>query len=63
MLVSEKNSGDKTYNVLFAQAFNDALGILDRRIALFLALPLDKLDAIAIKHRIDEIGAEPGARA
>jgi arsenate reductase len=46
-----------------AQAFNDALGILDRRIALFLALPLDKLDAIAIKHRIDEIGAEQEARA
>jgi arsenate reductase len=46
-----------------AQAFNDALAILDRRIGLFLALPLDKLDAIAIKHRVDEIGAGPGTRA
>lgn len=46
-----------------AQAFNDALGILDRRIGLLVALPLSKLDAIAIKRRVDEIGAKQGAPA
>jgi arsenate reductase (thioredoxin) len=38
------------------KAFREAFLILDRRIALFLCLPLDKLDALAIKKEIDHIG-------
>lgn len=39
-----------------ARAFRDAFVILDRRIGLFLALPLNTLAQLAIKHEIDRIG-------
>jgi len=39
-----------------ARAFRDAFTVLDRRIALFLALPHSSLDQLAIKHEIDRIG-------
>lgn len=39
-------------------AFRDAFTILDRRISLFLALPLSSLDALAIKREIDRIGLQ-----
>ncbi len=39
-----------------ARAFRDAFVILDRRIGLFLALPLSSLDRLAIRHEIDNIG-------
>lgn len=39
-----------------ARAFHDAFVILDRRIGLFLSLPLGTLDQLAIKHEIDAIG-------
>lgn len=39
-----------------ARAFRDAFVILDRRIGLFLSLPLATLDQFAIKHEIDNIG-------
>jgi arsenate reductase (thioredoxin) len=39
-----------------ARAFRDAFLILDRRIGLFLSLPLNTLDQLAIKHEIDSIG-------
>lgn len=39
-----------------ARAFHDAFTILDRRIGLFLALPLSTLERMAIQHKIDEIG-------
>ncbi|MDE3201909.1 MAG: arsenate reductase ArsC [Acidobacteriota bacterium] len=39
-----------------ARAFNDAFVVLDRRIGLFLSLPLATLDAMAIKREIDAIG-------
>jgi arsenate reductase len=39
-----------------AVAFCDALKMLERHVSAFLALPLEKLDAIAIKRRMDEIG-------
>jgi arsenate reductase len=39
-----------------ARAFRDAFVILDRRIGLFLALPLDTLGQIAIQKEIREIG-------
>jgi arsenate reductase (thioredoxin) len=38
------------------RAFRDALMILDRRINLFLCLPLSSLDKLAIKKEIDGIG-------
>jgi arsenate reductase (thioredoxin) len=37
-------------------AFRDAFFILDRRIGLFLCLPLSGLDNLAIKREIDKIG-------
>ena len=37
-------------------AFAEAYRQLSNRIGLFLALPLDKLDGLAIKRRMDEIG-------
>lgn len=39
-----------------ARAFHDALVILDRRICLFLSLPLATLEQLAIKREIDRIG-------
>ena len=39
-----------------ARAFNDAFTVLDRRIGLFLSLPLATLEEMAIKHEIDRIG-------
>jgi arsenate reductase (thioredoxin) len=39
-----------------ARAFRDAFVVLDRRIGLFLSLPLATLGQMAIKREIDEIG-------
>jgi arsenate reductase len=39
-----------------ARAFRDAFVILDRRIGLFLALPLATLGQLALKKEIKEIG-------
>jgi arsenate reductase len=38
------------------RAFRDAFVILDRRISLFLSLPLAALSQLAIKKEIDRIG-------
>jgi len=38
------------------RAFRDAFIMLDRRISLFLALPIASLDQLAIKKEIDRIG-------
>jgi len=38
------------------RAFHDAFFMLDRRISLFIALPLASLDKLAIKCEIDKIG-------
>ena len=40
------------------RAFREAFIMLERRISLFLCLPLDKLDALAIKKEIDSIGKQ-----
>ena len=40
------------------KAFRDAFMILDRRISLFLCLPLASLDELAIKKEIDCIGRQ-----
>lgn len=39
-----------------ARAFRDAFTVLDRRIGLFLSLPLASLDQLAIRREIDRIG-------
>lgn len=39
-----------------ARAFQDAFVVLDRRIGLFLALPLGGLEQLQIKQEIDKIG-------
>jgi arsenate reductase (thioredoxin) len=39
-------------------AFRDAFVMLDRRISLFLSLPISSLDKLAIKKEIDRIGRE-----
>ncbi len=38
------------------RAFRDAFSILDRRISLFLSLPVGSLDLLAIQKEIDKIG-------
>lgn len=40
------------------KAFRDAFMILERRISLFLCLPLSSLDRLAIKEQIDRIGQQ-----
>jgi arsenate reductase (thioredoxin) len=40
------------------RAFRDAFLMLDRRISLFLSLPLASHDKLAIKNEIDRIGRE-----
>ena len=39
-----------------ARAFRDAFAVLDRRIGLFLSLPLATLEAMAIRSEIERIG-------
>jgi arsenate reductase (thioredoxin) len=38
------------------RAFREAFFLLDRRISLFLCLPLESLDRLALKREIDKIG-------
>jgi arsenate reductase len=38
------------------KAFREAFFLLDRRISLFLSLPLATLDQLSIKKKLDEIG-------
>jgi arsenate reductase (thioredoxin) len=40
------------------KGFRDAFMTLERRISLFLCLPLASLDRLAIKREVDRIGAE-----
>lgn len=46
-----------------ACAFDDAYRMLKRRIELFLALPIDKLDRMVLANRLKEIGRSEGATA
>jgi arsenate reductase (thioredoxin) len=41
-----------------ASAFRDAFVTMGRRIDLFLSLPLEKLDALAVKKEVDRIGRQ-----
>lgn len=45
------------------QAFLDAYLALENRIKLFVALPIDKLDSMALKRRVVEIGRVSAPRA
>jgi arsenate reductase len=40
------------------RAFRDAFFMLERRISLFLSLPLASLDRLAIKREVDKIGQQ-----
>lgn len=40
------------------KAFREAFFLLDRRITLFLSLPLSTLDRLALKKEIDQIGRQ-----
>jgi arsenate reductase len=40
------------------RAFREAFTILDRRISLFLSLPLSSIDKLALKKEIDKIGKQ-----
>jgi len=40
------------------RAYRDAFMILERRISLFLSLPLASIDKLAIKKKIDQIGSQ-----
>jgi arsenate reductase len=40
------------------RAYRDAFWILDRRISLFLALPMASLDRLALQKKIEDIGRE-----
>ncbi len=46
-----------------ALAFKDAYRMLNRRIELFLALPIQKLDRLVLTTRLKEIGRSEGATA
>lgn len=43
-----------------AQAFRDAFMLLQGRIELFASLPVEKLDRMSLKKRLDEIGEHDG---
>jgi arsenate reductase len=43
---------------MIERAFRDAFFILERRIGLFLALPLAALDRLALKKEVDRIGRQ-----
>ena len=43
------------------KAFRDAFFLLDRRISLFLALPLASIDRLALKKELDNIGRTEAA--
>ena len=40
-----------------ASAFRDAYVVLENRIKLLVALPIEKLDRMMIKRHVDEIGS------
>jgi protein-tyrosine-phosphatase len=42
------------------RAFRSALSVLSTRINLLINLPVDKLDRLALKKKLDEIGSAPG---
>ncbi len=45
-------------NAEVERAFRDAFFVLERRISLFLSLPLASLDGLAVKTEVDNIGRQ-----
>ena len=45
------------------RAFRDAYVVLENRVKLFVALPIEKLDGMAIKRSVDDIGRRGAASA
>ncbi|HVN19437.1 MAG TPA: arsenate reductase ArsC [Dongiaceae bacterium] len=43
-----------------AKAFREAFFLLDRRITLFLSLPVSSLDRLSLKQELDKIGKQQG---
>ena len=43
------------------RAFREAYVVLENRIKLFVALPIEKLDRMGIKRNVDEIGRRGAA--
>jgi hypothetical protein len=43
------------------RAFREAYVVLENRIKLFVALPIEKLDRMAIKRNLDDIGRRGAA--
>ena len=41
------------------KAFLKTLNQMNRRISLFVSLPMDKLDRLSLQHRLDAIGRDP----
>jgi arsenate reductase len=50
------NAGEE--QAVLERAFRDAFVTLDRRIGLFISLPMASLDKLAIKREIDRIGLQ-----
>jgi arsenate reductase len=50
----------KTSSEAKEKAFREAFFLLDRRISLFLSLPLSTLDALALKKELNAVGHSPG---
>jgi hypothetical protein len=46
-----------------ALAFKDAYRMLERRISIFVALPIKSLDQLTLRQRLREIGRMEGATA
>lgn len=44
-------------NATVMKAFYDAYMVLNRRIAIFLSLPIEKLDRISLRRELDSIGS------
>ena len=42
-----------------ARAFRNAYFLLDKRISLFLSLPMSSLDRLSLKKELDKIGQQP----
>ncbi|MFP8835807.1 arsenate reductase ArsC [Hydrogenophaga sp. XSHU_21] len=45
------------------RAFMDSFMVLQRRISLFLCLPIDKLSRLALQHEVEQIGRETSTAA
>jgi arsenate reductase len=51
-------AGIRGSQVEVERAFRDAFFLLDRRISLFLSLPITRLDGLAVKKAVDDIGRQ-----